>query len=420
MPDVCSILNKRMQILTMKWLNSALLTMTFLIAQSPMAATLDRIVAVANSDVVTAQELNQRIQGVKAQYQSNPSVLPSDEVLRAQVLDAIILESLQLQLAKRGNLVLPEEQINQALQNIAARQNMTLEQLLNAVQASGQSVTDFRQQIRRELTINELQKQIVGRQIFISDAEVDRFLKSQSGQSLQEASYQLYYKRFNADQKSEAEALLEELNNGAMLADVADSRDLGMRTLEEIPTLFRTLVPVLKENEAVLLPRDDTLHMAQLIDRTEVASVNVEEYSLRHILIKTDEMLDAESARKLIEDLRDRVLNGESMADLADEFSQDPGSRGRGGDLGWNTLDNFVAEFRDAAKNTPQGAVSDVFQSPYGFHFLRVEDQRTRDVGTDVLRNQIRNQIYQQRYNESLQRWLVELRAESFVEIRLP
>ncbi|EAR10948.1 Parvulin-like peptidyl-prolyl isomerase [Reinekea sp. MED297] len=401
------------------WFKSALLATSLLMSTLTYAQTLDRIAAVANDDVITELQLAQRVEAVRQQYRSNPNVLPTDDVLTRQVLDAMILESLQMQLAERGNLVIPEQQVNAAIQSIASRQNMTLDQLLAAVQSSGQSVSDFREQIRREITLNELQQQIVGRQIFISDAEVERFLKSQSGQSLQETEYQLYYKRFDVDQQAEADALVDRLNSGESLLDSPDSRDLGMRTLDQIPSIFRTLVPVLEENEAVLLPRDGVLHLAQLADKTEAASVNIEEYQLRHILIKTDQLFNAESAQALAEDLRQRVLNGESMAELADEYSQDNGSRGRGGELGWATLDNYVESFRDAARSTEEGELSDVFRSPYGFHFLRVEGQRTRDVGTDVLRNQIRNQLSQQRYSEALQRWQSELRAESFVEIRL-
>lgn len=401
------------------WYKPALLAMSLLMTTLAGAQTLDRIAAVANDDIVTERQLDQRVQAVRQQYQSNPNVLPADDILTTQVLEAMILESLQLQMADRGNLVVPEQQINDAVQTIASRQNLTLDQLLAAVQNSGQSVSAFREQIRRELTINELQQQIVGRQIFISDAEVDRFLKSQSGQSLQETEYQLIYKRFDADQQETADALVAKLNDGAALSAVSDSRDLGLRPLMEIPSIFRTLVPVLEINEAVLIPRDGVLHLAQLVDKTEAASVNIEEYRLRHILIKTDQLFDAESARKLAGDLRQRVLNGESMAELADEYSQDNGTRGRGGDLGWSTLDNFVDTFRATAQTTATDELSEVFASPFGYHFLRVEGQRTRDVGTDVLRNQIRNQLYQQRYSEALQRWQTELRAESFVEIRL-
>ena len=402
----------------MKWIKTSLLTAIILCSGFTQAKTLDRIVAVVNADVVTALELNERIAMIKNQYRSNPSVLPSDTVLAKQVLDALILESLQLQMAERGNLVIPEQQVDAAINNIAQNQKLTQNQLLQAVQANGQTVEEFRDQIRRELTVSELQKQVVGRQIFVSDSEVDRFLTSQSGQSLEDTQYRLQYIRFDAAQSTEAKTLVDALNAGGQLAETAESRDLGLRALAEVPTLFRTLVPVLNLNEAVLLERDDAVHVAQLIEKTETKSINVEEFNLRHILITTDALFDRSSAQTLLADLRNRILNGESMADLANEFSQDPGTRGRGGELGWSTLDNFVPEFSQAARSATIGEITEVFESPYGFHILLVEDKRTRDVGLDVQKNRIRNQIYQQRYSESLQRWLTELRAESYVEIR--
>ena len=362
--------------------------------------------------------MNQRVDQIKDQYKSNPSVLPSDQLLAQQVLEAIILEKLQLQLAEKGNLQLPDAQVDSALANLAQNQNMTLNQYLTAVQNSGQNIADFRNQVKRELAINEVQKQIVGRQIFIADSEVDRFLTSQTGQSLTGTEYQLSYIRFELAQKADAEALVTTLNQGATLLDTTGSRDLGTRKLDEIPSIFRTLVPVLKPNEAIMLERDDVLHIAQLVQKSEPQTVNIEEYKLRHILVTTTELFNAASAKSLLTDLKLKIENGASMAELADNYSQDSGSRGRGGDLDWNSLDSFVPEFSEMARNTELNAVSDVFESPYGFHILRVEGIRTSDVGFDVLRKQVRNQLYQRRYNEALQRWLTELRAESFVEYR--
>ncbi len=402
----------------MNFLKHALIATALLTSVGSFAKTLDRIVVVANNDVVTAAELNQRVAMIKQQYSANPSVLPNDAVLQKQILDALILESLQLQLAERGNLQIPDAQVDNALNTLAQNQGMTLTQFLDAVKNSGRDLAQFRQQIKRELTVNEVQKQIVGRQVFISDAEVDRFLSSQSGQSLKDTEYQLSYLRFEADQKDQAQQLLTQLNNGTSLLDTDGSRDLGMRSLEEVPSLFRTLVPVLKVGEAVLLERDNALHIAQLSNKTDVQSVNIEEYKIRHILVNTNELFDADSAQALLADLKSQIEMGASMAELADTYSQDNGSRGRGGDLDWNSLDTFVPEFAQVAKNTPVGSVSKVFESPYGYHILRVEDVRTSDVGIDVLRKQIRNQLYQRRYSESLQRWLTELRAESFVEFR--
>ncbi len=404
--------------MNMTLLKKAIFTTALLASVVAQAKPLDRIIAVANNDVVTALELDQRVNQIKNQYKSNPNVLPNDTLLAQQILDAIILEKLQLQLAERGNLQMPDSQIDAALNNLAKNQNMTLAQYLSAVKNSGQDINAFRQQIKRELSINEVQKQIVGRQIFISDSEVDRFLASQSGQSLKDTEYQLSYLRFESGNKADAEALVNNLNDGLALLDTDGSRDLGLRKLDEVPSLFRTLVPVLELGEAVLLERDGVLHIAQLTNKTKAQTIIIEEYKLRHILVTTTELFNAESAVSLLNDLKQKIENGASMAELADNYSQDSGTRGRGGDLDWNSLDSYVKEFSDVARNTPENTVSDVFESPYGFHILRVEGIRTSDVGLDVLRKQIRNQLYQRRYNESLQRWLTELRAESFVEYR--
>ncbi len=382
------------------------------------AQSLDRIVAVVNNDVVTEQQLAARVDTVKNQYRSNPSVLPSNEVLKREILNALILESLQLQIAKRGNLVLPDSQIDETINSLAQRQGMNMAQFSSALSDSGQNMSDFREQIRNELTIREVQKQLLSRQIYVSDAEIDRFLTSQTGQTLQDITYQLSYLRMDIEQKAEADALIENLNAGGNLLDTEDSRDLGVRKLDEIPTVFRTLVPVLKQGEAVAVARDDVIHIAQLTNKSDTAQVNIEEYNIRHILVSTNALFDDNAAQSLLNDLKQRIENGENMAELADQYSDDTGSKGRGGDLDWNTLDTFVPQFAKTAKDQPVGVLSDIIQTPFGYHILRVEDVRTRDVGLDVLRSQIKNQIFQRRYNETLQRWLTELRAQSFVELR--
>lgn len=395
-----------------------LIGLLFFIGSLSQAQVLDQIIAVANDDVITQQELNTRVQMVKNQYRNNPSVLPSDAVLSQQVLDALILESLQLQLADKAKIVIPDQQVDTALRTIANNQNMTLPQFLTALSNSGRDVDAFRDQVRREITIDAVQKKIVGRQIYVSDTQVDRFLASQAGQSLKQTEYRLIYLRFELTEKEQASKLLAELNGGATLFSNPDSRDLGLRELEQIPSIFRTLVPVLNLNEAVLIERNNALHMAQLTEKSTTQSLNIEEFIIRHILITTDALIDSSSAQALLNNLRDQIIAGASFADLANQYSDDTGSKGRGGLLDWSTLDNYVSEFSDAAKNTPFGEISQVFQSPYGFHILRLEDSRMRDVSVDVLRNQIRNQISQRLYNESLQRWKAELRAESFVELR--
>jgi peptidyl-prolyl cis-trans isomerase SurA len=400
----------------MKHIKNGLLTALLLASSFSFGQALDRIIAVVNEDVVTELELKTRIELIKTQYAANPSVLPNDQVLTKQILDTLILESLQIQMAERGNLVIPDQKVDTALSNIAKNQNLTLSQFLNALENSGRNVSDFRNQVKKELTISEVQKQVLGRQIFISESEIDRFLSSQSGQLLNETEYQLSYLRL--ENKTEADDLVESVSEANPLIGYENSRDLGLRALKDIPSIFQTLVPVLELNEAVALERDGIYHVAQLTSKTETKSINVEEYRIRHILIKPDELFDATSAKSLLSDLKSQIENGASMSDLANTYSQDAGTRGRGGDLDWNNLDTFVPTFGQAARVTPQGELSDIIESPFGFHILRVEEVRTRDVGLDVIRSQVKNQLYQRRYSESLQRWLTELRAESFVELR--
>lgn len=383
------------------------------------AELLDRVVAIANEDVVTANELAQRVQTIRQQYQDNPSVLPPLESLREQVLDAMIVERLQVQLAEQMDLRITDSQVNDAVRRLASQQNMSLEQFVSAVQNSGQSYRQVREQIRRELTINQVRRQYVGRRIRVTEGEVERYLKTLAGQSMQEAEFELVYRRFSPDQREQAEKIKAELDEGSNLAAYPEARNLGSRSVEDLPSVFRTVVPVLELSEAVLIEQGNALHLAQLVDKKERKAIQVTQYQVRHILIKPNAVLNDEQAQALLADLRQQIESGVSMAELANRYTDDIGSKGEGGMLGWRQPDEFVTAFARQLRNTPQDEVSPVFESNFGYHILRVEGKRTQDVSLDVLREQVRETLSQRKFEEALQRWLVELRAQSFVEVRL-
>ena len=407
----------------MQLIKHSLLTASLALAlawnTSHAAELLDRVVAVANEDVVTAQELSRRLSAIRQQYQNNPQVLPPNDVLREQVLDALIVERLQLQLAEQMNLNITDSQVNDAIGRLARQQNMTLEQFVTALQQNGQNYAQVREQVRQELTISQVRRQYVGRSINVTEGEVERYLRTLAGQSLQEAEFELVYRRFSADEREAANALKAELDAGADLADTPEARNLGLRTVNNLPSVFRTVVPVLELGEAVLIEQGDAIHLAQLVDKKERKAVQVTQYQVRHILVKPDLLLNEEQAQALLEDLRRQIQNGASMAELANQFTDDLGSKGDGGALGWRQADEFVSSFARTVRETPEGEVSPVFESQFGYHILRVEGERTQDVGLDVLRQQVRQTLSERKYEESLQRWLVELRAQSFVEVRL-
>ncbi|WP_169579699.1 peptidylprolyl isomerase [Saccharospirillum impatiens] len=380
---------------------------------------LDRIVAVANEDVVTANELVQRTRTVREQYASNPGVLPPQDQLRRQILDALILERLQLQLADSINLRITDSQVNSAVNRLAQQRNMTLEQFISALQSNGQDYPTVREQVRQELTIGEVRRQYVGRTVRVTEGEIERYLNTLAGQSLAEAEFELAYRRFAPEEAEAARALRTALNQGERLTDDTEARNLGLRKVNELPSVFRTVVPVMELDEAVLVERDDALHLAQLISKNERRAVQVDQYRVRHILIRPNVVLNEDQAQALLTDLRERIADGEDMASLANQFTDDLGSKGNGGDLGWRQAEEFVRAFAGQVRSMPAGEISPVFQSEFGYHILRVEDQRTQDIGLDVLRQQVRESLSERKYQEALERWLVELRAQSFVEVRL-
>ncbi|WP_162824645.1 peptidylprolyl isomerase [Saccharospirillum mangrovi] len=383
------------------------------------AELLDRVVAVANEDIVTANELSQRTEEIRQRYQGNPQVLPPDAQLQRQVLDSLILERLQLQLAGKMNLNITDSQVNDAINTMARQRNMTLDNFVAAVEASGESYDEVRRQVRRELTMNQVRRRYVGSEINVTDGEISRYLDTLAGQSMQDVKFELLYRRYELSERADAEAQLAELEVGAQLSANSGARNLGLRPVNELPSVFRTVVPVLALNEAVLIENGGALHLAQLIDKTDRQAVQVEQYQVRHILVQPNALLNADQAQALLESLRQRIANGESMASLADQFTDDLGTKGKGGALGWRQPEEFVPAFASQVRQMPLNEVSPVFESNFGYHILRVEDQRTTDVSLDVLRQQVRDSLMQRKYEEALQRWLVELRAQSFVEVRL-
>ncbi|PTY35814.1 hypothetical protein BGP77_00330 [Saccharospirillum sp. MSK14-1] len=383
------------------------------------AELLDRVVAVANEDIVTANELAARTAEIRQRYQNSPQVLPPGDQLRRQVLDSLILERLQLQLANNMNLSITDSQVNEAINNLARQRDMSLDSFIAAVEASGDDYEDVRRQVRRELTLNQVRRRYVGREINVTEGEVNRYLDTLAGQSIQDVKFELLYRRYATDNREQAQAQLEQLQAGDQLSVDDDTRNLGLRPISELPSMFRTVVPVLDLNEAVLIESGGALHLAQLISKTDRQAVQVEQYQVRHILVQPDALLNAEQAQALLEDLRRRIASGESMASLADQFTDDLSSKGKGGALGWRQAEEFVPAFANQVRTTPIDQVSGVFESNFGYHILRVEDQRSTDISLDVLRQQVRESLAQRKFEEALQRWLVELRAQSFVEVKL-
>lgn len=402
---------------------------------------LDRIVAVVNDGAIMASELDERINTIALQFQEKGQQLPPPAVMREQVLDRMVLERLQLQLAERAGIKVDDASLNQALAGIARQNGMSLEDFATALREDGYDWPQFREQIREDMVISRLQQRSVASRIQVTDREVDRFLSSEMGKQMFQEDFHLGHilVRVPAEAspeditqaRSKAESIVKKLNDGGNFQQLAvaesdgpkalEGGDLGMRPAAQWPTLFAENAINLQKGEISEPLRSGAgFHILKMIDRKGGAEKVVTQYQVRHVLIKTDALTSAGQARKQAIRLHDEIAAGSrQFSETAAEFSDDPGSARNGGELGWVNKGEMVPEFEDMMLNTPVGELSPVFESQFGWHFLRVDDVRDADMSAEFRRMQATQALQKRRFEEELETWVQEKRSESYVDIRL-
>ncbi|MAE21124.1 MAG: molecular chaperone SurA [Pseudomonas sp.] len=400
---------------------------------------LDRVVAVVDDDVIMETELAQRMDTVRVQNKEND--LPDSATLREQVLERMITESIQLQMADRAGIRISESQLDDAMSRIAAQNNMTLAQFQQAMLSEGVSFAYARQQIRNEMRISRVQQYQVGERIQITDQDVDYFLASDIGRMASAAEYRLRHiliavrSGASTDEYKAAEnkamQLVDDLRNGAEFARVAmaesqgrtalNGGDMGWRKEAQLPSLFADIAPAMQVGDISDPIRTASgFHIIRLDDKRGGATKVIEQAQVRHILIQTNEVRDEDQSKALIDQLYDRLQAGADFTALAKEYSDDPGSGASGGDLGWVSPGDMVPEFENAMMATTTGAISAPLRSQFGWHVLQVTDRRDADIGEEVQRNQVRQMLYGRRFEEELPIWLRKIRSEAYVDVKEP
>lgn len=401
---------------------------------------LDRIVAVVNDNVIMASELTERTSTIAADLRAQGVQLPPQSQFDKQVLERMVLEELQLDLARRNGIRIDDGSLNQALVNIARQNDLTLDEFAQAVRDDGLNWASFREEIRREMIMNQLHQQAVARRIQVTDREVERFLNSEMGKQLFNAEMHLAHILIEVPDgatpdevdtaKKEAENIVESIRQGTPFYEQAvrysagsealRGGDLGWRPAAQWPTLFAEAAVTLEVGEvSEPLRAGNGFHIIQLKDKRGDVAQKIEQYKVRHILITSSAVRSPKQAEDLIIQLHRRILNGESFTTLAQEYSNDPGSARDGGSLGWVNPGDMVPEFEDMYHNTPIGELSPVFQSEFGWHFLEVLDKRTTDMSEEYRHIKARQTLQQRRFEEELEQWVRELRSEAYVDIRL-
>ncbi|MFT7110675.1 MAG: peptidyl-prolyl cis-trans isomerase SurA [Psychrobacter glaciei] len=399
--------------------------------------TLDKIIAIVDDDIILQSDLNNRISVVK--NQSKSLRLPPDAVLKTQVLERLVVESIQLQLAERSGMRISDQQLNQTIQTIAKQNNLSLSNFKAALEKDGVSYPQAREQIRRERLISEVQRYRVGNKIQISEQDVDAFLNSSRGKSASEEEYRLGHiliqvpSQASRDQLKAAEkkarTLVKNLRNGDDFAQTAISNsegrnalkggDLGWRKQAELPSLFANVVPSLKKGDVSDPIRSASgFHIIKINEKRGGASKLVQQTKARHILIQENQIRSDKQAEALIKKIYKRIKSGEDFAKLAKEFSDDPGSKVNGGDLNWVNDGDMVPAFEKTMKDSKKGELSKPFKSRFGWHVLEVTDYRNKDLGEEIQRNQARQLLYSRRFEEELPIWLRQIRTDAYVEIK--
>jgi peptidyl-prolyl cis-trans isomerase SurA len=415
-----------------------------LVCNSALAAPLqqvklDRVVAIVDEDVVLESELSERLQSIMARLKTQYSQLPEEAVLRKQVLEQLIVERIEVGLAKRYEIKVEEEEINESIENVKQKNKWNQAQLEADLSRQGLTLQGLREQMHNEIVISHLQQGVINSRLKISPQEIDNFLASSDGKFATSPDYHIGHILISvtssADQEAiataekKAQDIYQKLQAGADFAQLAiahsndqsalDGGDIGWRKLAQLPELFGNQVSALKVGQASAPFRSGAgFHILKNVEQRGGGAQLVEQTHARHILVKTSEIMDDNDARDKLLALKERLEKGEDFAKLARENSEDPGSMLAGGDLGWATPGMFVPAFEEAMVSTEMGKITRPFKSQFGWHILQVLERRKEDMSDQMKRNQAQNVIKSRRFEEEFQLWLAQIREEAYVETK--
>ena len=401
---------------------------------------LDRVVAVVDSGVVMESQLNQRVQDIIGRLRNDGMELPPKEVLEEQVLERLIVEEIQLQIGDKVGVKISDAELNRALSMIASQNSMNLEQFKESLDDNNDSYSRLRNQVRKELIVQRVQRGKVGANIEISEQEIENYLNSEEGRSKLAEQYNVQQILLSLSGsapeiqvnsvKEKGTDLIKRHSEGESFEKLAaayssdqnalEGGSLGWRKASELPTLFSDIVVKMKVGEVSKLIRSGAgFHIIKLAEKRG-DTVKFEDQTLvRHILIQPSEIRSENQTKELMNEVYQKLIDGEDFKQLARQYSEDPGSKMEGGELGWSAPDTFDPTFEAVMNSVDTGEISKPFQSSFGWHILEVQGRRNEDISEDVRKNRAYSIIFNRKFEQELQRTLIELRSEAYVDIKL-
>ena len=388
---------------------------------------LDRVAIIVGEGVVLESQVKTMLENIEKRYQEQGAPMPPKEIIMEQIHERLIIEELQLQLANRAGVRVSDGELNNAFERIAANNNLSLEEFIQTLEVEGESYESLRSQVRKEMVIQRVQQGRVSQEINITEQELEGFL--QTDVATRELSPELFLRQVLVSSEELANKILNRISEGEDFSNLAKQYsinslaskggEMGWRNLADLPSLFAI---ELKNKKKGYISRPlkggSGFYILKIEDKRGDLVRFEEQWSARHILMMPTKLRDKTFTKKELEEVRIRALEGEDFSLLAKEFSEDPGSASRGGDLDWLSVGETAPAFEKMMLETPLMELSPVFESEFGFHFLQVLDKRTEDLTEEMIKDRAYGILFSQKYDEELENTLRTMRAEAFVEFK--
>ena len=389
--------------------------------------TLDRIAVIVDDGVLMESQIDFALSEIIKRYDQQNIPKPSMEILKEQTIEKLIIDELQLQMAERAGIRISDTELNNTIARIASSNGMTLEQFISYLSTDGQSYDVLRENVKKEMTIQRIQRGRVGSMINITDKEFDAFLATD--ESLKELEPELQVRQILVKSLDKAEEIITSIENGSdfgelakefsISANASEGGVMNWRKISDMPTLYAEALGDLDVGKnSSPLESGAGFHILKVEDKRGDFVKYEDQWLVRHILLMPSEIRTLEETEEELIDIRNRLLDGEDFGDLAKEHSEDPGSALKGGELEWMGKGITAAEFEKTFTTLEIGIISEVFETEFGFHFLEVLEKRNKDMTKDAIENRAFNILYSRKYDEELENSLRSMRAEAFVEIK--
>ena len=402
---------------------------------------LDSIVAVVDEGVVLESQLNTQIAIVRQRAEKDGFELPERKIIEEQILEQLILEEIQFQRAERIGIRISDQMLNGAISMIAEQNNTSFEKMPDMLARDDIDYGDFRRDLRKQLTLEQLRDIDVISRITASNRELSQCLEIVENNIVNDSEYNLSHilisvpESATADQYSKAEneayEIIDQLRSGSSFNEMAitysdsetglDGGSLGWRKGNQLPTLFLDVIGTLEKQEfSQPIQSVSGFHIIKINDvRQNIRRSEIEQTEVRHILVIPNQIIDNETAKQKLEEAREQILNGEKFGEVAKLLSEDPGSVDEGGSMGWSSPGIFVEEFEKIVGRTKIGQISQPFQSRFGWHILEVTGRRTYDNTEDLKELNCMQQIKNSKIANEIELWLRRIRDEAFVDKRI-